>query len=45
MASSTTLPGPPGFSLLERQMTPGSTASSVGSNAVQMLFSRPRAPM
>ena len=45
MPSSTVLPGPSGFSLLERQIMPGATASSVGSNADHTLFSRPRAPI
>ena len=45
-ASSTVLPGPSGFSLLDRtDRSPGSTACSVGSNADHRLFSRPRAPM
>ena len=41
----TVLPGPSGFSLLLRQIIPGATASSVGSNADHRLASRPRAPI
>jgi len=44
-ASSTVLPGPIGFSLLDTTIMPGSTADSGSSIADQIKFSRPRAEM